>query len=247
MDPAKPAFTANYPSTEPKLSSEAKKYFILLALGVIAMVIWIWLSSPMVISVSGTGEVSVPAETATVSFTLSSNDSNPQSAVSAVSTKADSVRAFLISRGVAEGDIAQSQVTAVPASLVTAGTSGFQATINMALKTTHVSQISSFVSELYANGALVVSQPVLSVNNQRDLEDEALESAIKNANTQASSLALKNWKFIRKIVSINQSTSGNTSTSTTRADTITESNSAIAAQNGVFKIVKGVTITYKLW
>jgi uncharacterized protein YggE len=223
------------------------KYLILAAAVFLAAVFWTWISSPMIVTVTGSGEVSVPATNATVSYSLSSNDGSIQSAVTSVQAKADSMRDFLKSKGVADSDIAQSQITAVPAGMVTPGAGGFQATVTMDAKTVHVSSISSLVSDLYTNGAVVVSQPVLSIENQDSLEQQAFDSALKDAKSQASSIGNRNWKFIRKIVSVSQVSSPSTSTSTTKADTLTGANSQIAATNGVFKIVKAVSVSYKMW
>ncbi len=210
-------------------------------------VFWVWLTSPMVVVVSGIGEVSVPASNAVVSFSLSSNNSSSQEAVANVNAKALAMREFLKTKGVAEGDIAEGQITVVPASLVVAGSSGYQASISMAAKTVHVSDISTLVSDLYGNGALVVSQPVLSVENQDKLEAQAFTLAMNDAKKEVSTIGLQNWKFIRKIVGISQSQSSNTSTATTKADTVTATQNATASENGVFKIVKSVTVSYKLW
>src|SRR3990167_11048861 len=92
---------------------------------------WQWLNSPMIVTVTGVGTVSVPATNATVSFTLSSSDANSQTAVSNVNAKALAIRTLLTSRGIAEGDIAEGQVVNVPAGLITTGASGYQATISM--------------------------------------------------------------------------------------------------------------------
>lgn len=214
---------------------------------ILAVLIWIYVSSPLVTSVTGVGEVSVPATNATVSFSVSANADSSQSAIAAVKSRAESLTNFLIGKGIAETDIAQGQVAAVPASLTTPGASGFQASITMAAKTVHVSTVSDLVSDLYSNGASVVSQPVLSVENKDELEKTAYNDAVKDAKRQAGSLAFSNWKIFRKIISISQSTSGSTSTATTKADTLTGEGDPAALENGVFKIVKAVTVTYKMW
>lgn len=212
-----------------------------------AILVWVYVSSPLTTSVTGVGEVSVPATNATVSFTISASADSPQSAISGVKSKADTLTNFLISKGTAETDIAQGQVSAVPASLVTQGAGGFQASITMAAKTVHVSSVSELVSDLYANGASVVSQPVLSVENADELEKQAYNQAVRDAKSQAGRVALSNWKLLRKIISISQSTSGSTSTATTKADVLTGEGDPVALENGVFKIVKAVTVTYKMW
>lgn len=247
MDATQPTFTQKISPIDPQMNMNTKNLLMIFGSIAAVMIFWVWVSNPMVITVTGTGEVSVPATNATLSLTLSSTDNSISAAVTSLNTKADAMRQFLISKGVAESDIAQSQVTAVPAGLVTAGASGFQARISMAAKTTHVSDVSSLVADLYTNGALVVAQPVLSVENQSKLDQEALDKALKDANKQAFSLGLKNWKIIKKVVSISQVSSPTTSTSTTKADSATENENTVAALNGVFKILKAVSVSYKLW
>jgi uncharacterized protein YggE len=229
------------------MSDNFKKILTYSLVAVILLIVWTYVNSPLVVTVTGSGEVSVPATNATVSFTLSANDGSIGSAVSSVQSKAESMRTFLRNSGVAEGDIAVSQVTAVPAALVSQGATGFQATVSMAAKTSHVSNVSNLVSDLYTNGALVVAQPLLSVEDQDKLEEDAFNSAMKDAKSQAAKIGNSNWKFIRKITSINQATSASTSTSTTKADTLTTANDSTAATNGVFKIIKAVSVSYKMW
>lgn len=245
----------NTPNFTAKVESDNKNIFfdwnwkkILLLIGslIVILAAWIYFTNPMVVTVTGSGEVDVPATNATISFTLSATDNSISNAMNLVSAKADSIRNYLTSKGIADTDIAQSQVTAVPAFLITAGATGYQATISMAAKTTHVSEVSGIISDLYSNGALVVAQPILSVENQDKLSQQAFNSALSDANNQATQIGNHNWKFIRKIISISQVTSPSTSTSTTKADTLTGANSQ-AAVNGVFKIVSAVSVSYKMW
>jgi len=252
MDPTLPRFTANVETETPPMASSPKfsmpfginKTLMVFGIVILAMIFWAGISSPMIVTVTGTGQASVPATNATVSFTLSATDNSIQNAVSAVLAKADTMRKYLQSKGVADSDIAQSQVTAIPAALATAGAGGFQATVSMAAKTTHVTEVSTLVSDLYVNGALVVSQPVLSVENQDLLDQQAFNAALKDAKDQAWKIGVTNWKFIQKIIAISQVTSPSTSTSTTKADVLA---SGVAATNGVFKIVKAVSVSYKMW
>lgn len=246
MEPTQP-FTQNVHNETSSKNNGFLKY-ILISVGVMfLLVFWAWITNPMIVTVTGTGNVSVPATNATVSFTLSATSDTIQGAVSSVSSKADEMRNYLRSKGVAEGDIAQTQVTAVPAALVTQGASGFQATISMAAKTIHVTEISNIISDLYTNGAAVVSQPVLSVESQDQLAQQAFDSAMKDARSQADKIASSNWKLIKKVVSVSLATSASTSNSTTKADALTNANDSTAATNGVFKIAKAVSVNYKMW
>jgi len=224
------------------------KMIVGIALGIVVLaVIWQWISSPMIVTVMGSGEVNVPATNATVTFSLSAIDADPQAAISGVTAKANLIRQVLVKSGIAEEDIVQSQVYALPAYLVTVGATGFQASMAMSAKTIHVSKITDLISSLYASGASAVSQPVLSVENQQALDAQAYNSAIKDAKAKAAGIGNQNWKFIRKIIAVSSQSSGTTSTATSKADVLTESKSAEAAQNGVFKIVEAVSVSYKMW
>lgn len=209
---------------------------------VILLVVYTWISSPMVVTVTGTGEVSVPAENATLTFTVSASDASPANAATAVNARSAAIRAMLIGAGTAESDIVESPVRVVPASVISAGASGYQAVISMGAKTVHVGDLPSLVSSLYTAGASLVSQPVLSVESQEELEQQAFDGAMKDAKAQASRIALKNWKLVRKIVNVTQATSPLTSTVTSRGEITAE-----ATQPDVFKIVKAVAVTYKMW
>jgi uncharacterized protein YggE len=220
-----------------------KKILLVLVSVVLLMIFWNWITSPMVVTFTGTGKVNVPATNASISFSLLSSDASAQGAITSVKDKTALIRQVIINSGVPEEDILESQVTSAPAT--TGG--GYQALISMGAKTIHVATVSDLISELYANGASVVSQPTLSVENKADLEAKAVDDAMKDAKSQASKFALKNWKFITKIISVSQQTSASTSTATSKADVITEANNQEAAANGVFQILKAVSVSYKMW
>ena len=48
-------------------------------------------------------------------------------------------------------------------------------------------------------GAIVVTQPILSVGNADKLEKQAYDLALKDANTKSWGIALSNWKLIKKL------------------------------------------------
>lgn len=224
-----------------------KKGWIVLPVIVFLMIFWQWVTSPMIVTVTGSGVVSVPANSATVTFAVLSSDPTAQGAINAVSSKASDIKNFLKGSGIAEEDITTSQVTAVPTSLTTTGGTGFRASVTMSAKTIHITDIPNLISSLYSRGVAAVSQPVLSVDNENSLDAQAYESAMKDAGQKAGSIAAKNWKLIKKVVLVSSQSSGTTSTTSSTADTLTQANNQVAAQNGVFKITEAVSVSYKMW
>jgi uncharacterized protein YggE len=224
-----------------------KHVLVFLGVVVVVLVLWQLISSPMIVTVAGKGSVSVPATSATVTATISVNSDSAQNAIAAVKSRASSIKTVLVGNGIAESNISESQITSYPAGLATQGASGYQAAMQIVAKTVHVSTVDDLVSSLYSSGATLVSQPVLSVENQSSLEQSATDAAIKDAKSQIGKIALKNLKLIRKAVVLDEQTSSTTSTTTSKADAVTGSLNDVAAQNGVFQIIKTVTISYKLW
>ncbi len=218
----------------------------LVLVGVIfVLAIYQWISSPLIVSVTGVGEVTVPAESATISFSVAGSDANVATAISNVKAKADSLRSLLKNSGIPESDIVESQVQVVPASSLVQGATGYQAVITMGAKTVHVKDIGNLIASLYASGAVVVSQPTLSVEKIQDLEKKAYDEAVKDAKKQAADIGGKNWKLFRKIIAISQQTSPTTSTVTTKSEDLTSAQGE--AGKDTFKVVKAVSVSYKMW
>lgn len=224
-----------------------KKLLIGLGFILVVLIMWQWISSPMIVTVSGVGTVSVPASSATITASVSVDSDSAQNAFSQIKAKTEALKAILIRSGVSEEDISVSQITSVPLNLVNPGTYGFQAGLQIGVKTKNVSSIGDLVADLYAGGASLVTQPTLAVDDQGSLETKAINEAIKDAKSKINPIALKNLKLFRKIVLLDIQSTSTTSTSTSKADTITEAKDAVAAQNGVFKIAKVASISYKLW
>jgi len=246
MDPAQFVSPGTPVQSDPHCCSKHmfgwSKIFGILGIAVVLMLFWTWLSSPMVITITGIGTVTVPATSASISFNILSSDATVQGAINAVTAKANAIHTVLRNNGIAETDIMQTQVTATP---VVSG--GFQTLIQMAAKTTNVSIVSGLISTLYTNGASSVSQPVLVVENQNDLQEKAFEDAMKDASTQATNIAIKHWKLVRKIINVSQTSSGSTSTTSSKTDATVPDTSQLAGSNGVFKIAQAVSVSYKMW
>jgi len=206
-----------------------------------------WISSPMIITVTGTGEVSAPAESATITFTVTGESETTAGAISIAKSKVTKIKENLSASGIAQSDIYESQIATYPSSSLVEGASGFTAVSTMGLKTTQIASIDSIVSSIYAQGATLVSQPVLSIDDTQKLENEAFKLAIKDAKKRANAIALSNLKLLKKIVLVEQTVTTPTSTVTTKADVETQVEQNISPELGVIKIQKTLSVSYKMW
>lgn len=226
---------------------ELKKSIFFLILFILVIFIWQWISSPMVVTVQGLGEVSVPATSATISLTVSANAGTSSASIDAVKSKTDNIRTLLIASGISESDISESQVVSYPAGLVVSGVEGFESSIQISAKTSDIAGVSGLVGSLYNAGAALVNQPVLNVEDQDKLEDQATKEALKEARAEINKIGLKNFKFIRKMIAFSEQSSDPTSTSSVRPDFFSQEFTEEAAAKGTFKLAKLVTVSYKLW
>ena len=224
-----------------------KKLLISLILLIVGVFLWQWISSPMVVTVQGLGEVSVPATSASINLTIKASASTSSASIDAVKSKSENIRTLLIANGINESDIAESQVTSYPAGLVIAGAEGFESSIQISAKTSNIAGVSELVGSLYNAGAALVNQPVLNVENQDKLEEEATKKALKEAKEQIRKISLRNFKLIRKAVAISEQSSDPSSTSSVRPEFFSQDFTEEAAAKGTFKLAKLVTISYKLW
>jgi uncharacterized protein YggE len=230
----------------------AQKKLIMIGVGIIVLVIgYTWWSTPLVVTVTGTGEVKVPATTATLTFQIAETNSSPVVAVTNLEGKAEQMRQLLIQNGVNNDDIVESQPQVVPAGLVVTNATGYMATMTMGGKTQTINNIAQMAAVFYEKGASVVSQPVLSVDDQETYEKQALQKAMQDAQKQAGDLAWKNWKLFRKIAAISQTTQA-AGTVTNRIQTsvtdqpAAETPTAIPSSDNI-TVAKTVDVTYRMW
>lgn len=224
-----------------------RRYLLYFVFAIILLVVYQFVSSPLVTTVSGVGSVSAPAKTASVTFSLISNKDNSRDAVNEVKTSINRVKETLKTSGISESEIYESQITVYPASAVTQGASGFQAVVSMGVKTNQVNNLDGLTTTLYNLGAAVVTQPVLEVGDKDELEKEAYDLALKDAKKKANGIALKNLKFLKKIILIQETTTPTTSTVTSKLDTVTSIEKNIPADAGVIKVSKVLSVSYKMW
>lgn len=224
-----------------------KKVLMLFALLLFVIFIYQWASSPMVITVVGSGEVSATAENVTVTFSIGGKGDTASSALSDLNSRKEKIREALKNLSVLESDIYEQQATVYPSSLAVSGASGFTASASMGFKTVLVNNVDSLTSTLYTLGASVVSQPILSIKDKDTLDQKAYDLALKDAKSKANRIGNRNLKFLKKIILVQESQQNPTSTVTSKPDTVTQIDYNIAAETGVIKVQKLLSVSYKMW
>ena len=224
-----------------------KKYFGYVLLFIVSVFLYTWVQSPLVVTVTGVGEVSAKAETATLTFAVSTNGETSQSASDKAKETSDKIKETLKTSGIPESDMYQASTVILPARSIVEGATGYQATLNMGVKTTHINNLDGLTASLYSQGAALVTQPILSVGDNEKLEKEAYGLAVKDAKNQANSLALRYMKLIKKIVLVQESATSPSSTVTNKADTVSQIEKKLSPEDGLIKISKVLSVSYKMW
>lgn len=218
-----------------------KKYTFYSLVFVLALFIYQWVSSPVVVSVSGIGSVSAPAELATVTYGLAVNSSNSESALNDIKALSTKIKQVLSDLGVPESSIYESQVAVLPVE------SGFQASMQAGFNTKNIPSLDRITLALYSGGASAVSQPVLSVSDNVALEKKAYDMAVKDAKSKAWQMSISNLKFLKKMILIQESAPQSISTVTTKPDVAQQVEDNLSPDTGLIKINKAVSISYKMW
>ena len=203
---------------------------------IVAVVFGMWVFSPTKVVVTGTGKVSVPATSSTFNVTVSATNDSANGALTDLRAKVNAVKKTLSDINIGADNITETQVTLNPAAAVVANAKGFQAMSTLTVKTANVAMASEIVVNMYASGATIVSQPVVSVEDQSKLEQQALKDALAQAKASLND-TVGYLRPIRKIIGIEQASSGNTATTT----------KAVTEGSGEFEVVKAVSVTYRVW
>lgn len=207
---------------------------------VIAFFLWRYVSNPLVVTVTGTGKVVVPATTARLTANIVVTGDAIDQVVSDVNSKVASVRLAMVTGNINEKDVSQSQIQITPLSAVVSGAKGYSATVALFGQTSDVTNVSALVVKLYKAGASIVSQPVIEVTNGTELENVALLQALKEAETNAKYLAALRNKIFRRVASIQQASSGNLATAT-------KIESGTSGSTSSFEVAKAVSVEYWMW
>ena len=199
-----------------------------------------YVTNPLVVTVTGTGKVTVPASSARLSVSLVETGNDVDKVEQSIKAKVAAVRLSMVTNGVNEMSMSQSQMQITPLSTLVSSANGYSAQVNIAGQVSDVSNLSALVVKLYQSGASIVSQPVIEVENQQDLENQALKMALSDADKNLKMISRLKMKLFKKTISVSQASSGNAST----ISKVTENNGSTGTS---IEVAKAVSAVYQLW
>lgn len=218
-----------------------KKYLVGFFALILGFFVWRYVSNPLIVSVTGSGKVTVPASMARLSLSVVETGDDATKVEQAIKAKVAAVRLSMVTNGVSEKSLSQTQMQVMPLSAVVSGAKGYSAQVNIVGQVSDVSNLSGLVVKLYQSGASIVSQPIIEVENQQDLENQALKMALADADKNLKMVSKLKMKLFKKAVSIQQASSGNAST----ASKIVEAEGGASGTS--IEVAKAVSVVYQLW
>ncbi len=169
------------------------------------------------ISVSGEGKVTSKPDLATINIGVLSQGSTAVDVKNQNNDKVNKITAFVKQQGIADADISTSQFSFYPQQTYpnnggTPTITGYQGNQTVTVKVHGVDKDNSVLGKILDgavnNGANEINGVNLTVENPKDLEQDARMKAIDDAKQKAQELANKAGLKLGKVVSISESQSG---------------------------------------
>ena len=144
------------------------------------------------ISVNGTGETQISADTAIISLGVSARDKDVLQAQQKVNTAIASIRKALIEQGVKEENINTDYIN-IYAIYDYSGdreqVMAYSADSTLAIKITDIDTVGALIDVSFAAGANTLNGITFSASNTDDVEAESLKKAVSDAKAKAEILA----------------------------------------------------------
>lgn len=159
------------------------------------------------ITVNGTGEIRVSADTAVISLGVSSRDKDVLNAQQKVNETIAAVRKALIGKGVKEENINTEFIT-IYASYDYQNDqeqlAAYNASSTLAIKVTDMGSVGALIDAAFAAGANTLNGISFSASDTEEAKTEALKEAVKDAQKKAEVLAKASGMEITGIESISE-------------------------------------------
>lgn len=144
------------------------------------------------ITVTGTGEVLVPADVAVVSLGVTAADREVLSAQKRANETIAAIRAALISGGIAEEDINTDYINIYALYDYASGMetiTGYNANSTLAIRVSDIDRVGEVIDMAFGAGANTLNGISFSATDTKDAREKAMTAAIEDARAKAEILA----------------------------------------------------------
>ena len=159
------------------------------------------------ITVNGTGEVLVPADTAIISLGVTSRNKDVLTAQAEVNEAIAKVRAALTEEGIAEEDINTGYLNIYAVydySSDREELAAYNVSSTLAIRITDMEKVGAIIDTAFGNGANTLDGISFSVSDTKAAEEQALNEAVKAAQIKADILAAASGMEITGISSVTE-------------------------------------------
>ena len=159
------------------------------------------------ITVTGTGEVQVPADMAIVSLGVTVTDKEVLKAQKRANQAVADIREALIDLGIEEEDINTDYINIYAQYDYSAGTevlAGYYAGSTLAIRVTDMEQVGEVIDAAFAAGANTLNGITFSATDTKDAKAKALKAAVEDAREKAEVLAAASDLELLSIESITE-------------------------------------------
>ena len=158
------------------------------------------------ISVSGTGEVYVPADTVTISLGVSYQAADVTGAQQEVNTRIAAVRQAILAQGIPEEDVSTGTISVYSVSSYAENREkiiGYNASSTLTIRSKQLDTAGSLIDAALAAGANILNDLSFSASDTTAAEEQALRLAVADARRQAEVLADASGLTLDRLMSLN--------------------------------------------
>lgn len=201
------------------------------------------------VTASGTGIIQAVPDTAEMSFGVTTNSSNAQSALNDASRVAEQIASAVKGQGVDAKDIQTTDVSVYPNTVDQHGKqviTGYQASLNVQVEVRDIAKLGEVISAANAAGANTISGPTFTVADQTPFRAKAINQAVADARSSAEAMAAAAGKSIGEVLSISSSDVSPVPTPTFGASVAAGAAKSVPIQPGQLDTTATVVVVFEL-
>ncbi len=203
------------------------------------------------ITVSGTGEVMVPADTAVVSLGVSAVDREVLTAQAKANETIAAIRDALLSNGITESDINTDYINIYAMYDYSDGTehlTSYKANSTLAIRVTNIDLVGEVIDAAFGAGANTLNGISFSASETGEAQQKAMRAAVQDAKEKAEVLADAAGLHIRGIEDIVEQgtySSDRGAMNSLKAAATVDSAAGTVVQAAKLSVTSNITVTFK--